>query len=51
MNIIHHMIPLKLGTKPFRKKLKQFNSILMPTIEKEVSKILYAQIIIPLRYF
>jgi hypothetical protein len=35
-NIIHHIIPRKLGTKPFRKKLRQVNLILLPTIKKEV---------------
>jgi hypothetical protein len=50
-SIIHHRIPLKHGTKPFRKKIMQVNPLLLPTIEKEVRKLLDAQIIIPLRYF
>jgi hypothetical protein len=49
-NIIQHRIPLKPGTKPFRKKLRKVNPLLFPTIEKEVRKLLDAQIIIPLRY-
>jgi hypothetical protein len=49
-NIIEHKIPLKEYTKPFRKKLKQINPMLLPIMEKEVKKLLNAQIIIPLRY-
>jgi hypothetical protein len=39
-SIIQHRIPLKPGTKPFRKKLRQVNPILLPIIEKEVRKLL-----------
>jgi hypothetical protein len=49
-NIIEHKIPLKEESKPFRQKLRQINPMLLPIIEKEVKKILDAQIIIPLRY-
>jgi hypothetical protein len=48
--IIEHKIPLKEETKPFRKKLRQINPMLLPIMEKEVKKLLDAQIIIPLRY-
>jgi hypothetical protein len=48
--IIQHRIPLKPRTKPFRKKMRQVNPILLPIIEKEVKKLLDAKIIIPLRY-
>jgi hypothetical protein len=41
---------LKEESKPFRQKLRQINPMLLPIIEKEVKKILDAQIIIPLRY-
>jgi hypothetical protein len=41
---------LKPGIKPFRKKLRQINPILLPVIEREVKKILDANIIVPLRY-
>jgi hypothetical protein len=47
-SIIQHRIPLKPGTNPFRKKLKKFNPLLLPIIEKEVRKLLDAHIIIPL---
>jgi len=49
-SIIEHKIPLKPGVKPFRQKLRQFNPILLPVIEKEVKNLLDAKIIVPLRY-
>jgi ribonuclease HI len=49
-SIIEHIIPLKEDTKPFRKKLRQINPMLLPVMEKEVKKILDEKIIIPLRY-
>jgi hypothetical protein len=49
-NLIKHKIPLKEETKPFRQKLRQINPMLLPIMEKEVKKLLDAQIIIPLRY-
>jgi hypothetical protein len=48
--IIQHKIPLKAGSKPFRQKMRQFNSMLLPIIEKEVKKMLDANIILPYRY-
>jgi hypothetical protein len=47
-SIIEHKIPLKEEAKPFRQKLRQINPILLPIMEKEVKKILDAQIIVPL---
>jgi hypothetical protein len=35
-SIIKHKIPLKLGGKPFKQKLRQINPMLLPVIEKEV---------------
>jgi hypothetical protein len=35
-DIIQHKIPLKVGSKPFRKKIRQFNPLLMSIIEKEL---------------
>jgi hypothetical protein len=49
-NIIQHRIPLKPGTNPFKQKLRKFNPLLFPTIEKEVRKLLDARIIIPISY-
>jgi hypothetical protein len=42
---------LKHSIKPFRKKLRQINPILLPVIEREVKKLLNAKIIVPLRYY
>lgn len=48
--IIQHNIPLKLGVKTFKQKLKQTNPMLLHIIEKEVRKLLDAKLIVPLRY-
>ena len=48
--VIEHKIPLKEEAKPFGQKLRQINLMLFPIIEKEVRKLLDAQIIVPLRY-
>jgi hypothetical protein len=50
INVIEHKIPLKEEAKPFRQKLRQINPMLLPIAEKEVKKMLDAQIIVPLRY-
>jgi hypothetical protein len=49
-DIIEHKIPLKGEDNPFRKKLRQINPMLLPVMEREVKKLLDAQIIVPLRY-
>ena len=49
-SIIHHTIPIKLGEKPFRKKLKRINLKLVPIIEKEVKRLFDAKIIVTLRF-
>jgi hypothetical protein len=49
-SIIEHKIPLKEEAKPFRQKLGQINPMLLPIMEREVKKLLDAQIIVPLRY-
>jgi hypothetical protein len=49
-SVIEHKIPIKEEGKPFRKKLRQINPMLLPIMEKEVKKLLDAQIIVPLRY-
>jgi len=48
--VIEHKISLKGEAKPFRQKLRQINHILLPIMEREVKKLLQAQIIVPLRY-
>jgi hypothetical protein len=49
-SFIEHKILVKEETKPFRKKLRQINPMLLPIMEKEVNFFLDAKIIIPLRY-
>jgi hypothetical protein len=48
--VIEHNIPLKEKAKPFRQNLRKISSMLLPIMEKEVKKLLDAQIIVPLRY-
>jgi len=48
--VIQHKIPLNKDTKPFRQKIRSFNPLLLPTMEREIKKLLDAHIIIPLRY-
>jgi hypothetical protein len=47
---IEHKIPLKEEAKPFRQELRQINPMLFPIMEKDIKKLLDAQIIFPLRY-
>jgi hypothetical protein len=49
-SIIEHKIPLKGEAQPFRQKLRQINPMLLLVMEREVKKLLDAQIIVPLRY-
>jgi hypothetical protein len=50
IEIMQHKIPLKPGTKPFKQKSRQFNSLLFPIIEKDLKRLLDSKIIVPLRY-
>jgi ribonuclease HI len=50
ISVIEHKIPLKEEAKPFKQKLRQINPMLLPVMEREVKKLLDAQIIVPLRY-
>ena len=47
---MQHKIPLKGDAKPHKQKLRQINPLLLPSIEKEIKKLLKAKIIVPLRY-
>ena len=49
-SVIEHKIPLKEEAKPFRQKLRQINPMLLPVMEKEVKKMVDAQVIVPLWY-
>ena len=37
-SIIQHRIPIKPGERPFKKKLRRINPLLLPVIEKESQK-------------
>jgi hypothetical protein len=50
IDIIQHKIPLKVGSKPFRHNIRQFNPMLMSIIEKDMKRMLDARIFVPLRY-
>jgi hypothetical protein len=43
--IIQHVIPIKEGVKPFQQKLRKIHPTLEPLIQKELKKLLDAQII------
>jgi len=47
---MEHKIRLKEEANPFRHKLRQINLMFLPIMEKEVNKLLDAQITVPLRY-
>jgi hypothetical protein len=49
-SVIKHKIPLKEEVRPFKQKLRQINPTLLHVMEREVKKLLDAQIIVPLRY-
>ena len=49
-SLIQHKIPLKPEAKPYQQKLRRINPALLPTIEREIKKMLYAHSILPLRY-
>jgi hypothetical protein len=49
-DVIQHAIPLKEGTKPFKKKLRKMNLKVSPQVQKELQKMVEAGIIKPIRY-
>jgi len=49
-SVIQHTIPLKENQKPFKKKIRRVNPILLPLIEKEVKRMYEARIITPIRF-
>lgn len=49
-SIIHHTIPLKENQKPFKKKLRRINPVLLPLIEKEIKRMYEAGIISPIGF-
>ena len=50
ISIMQHKIPLREDEKPYKQKLRQINPLLLPSIEKEIKKLIKAKIIVPLRY-
>jgi hypothetical protein len=48
--VIQHVISLKDDQKPFKKKLRWINPLLLSLIEKEVNKLFEAKIIVSLRF-
>jgi hypothetical protein len=50
-SLIQHVIPIKEGIKPFRKKQRTINPTLEATIRKELEKLLKVGIIFPVKYF
>jgi hypothetical protein len=46
--VIQHVIPLKEDQKPFKKKLRWINPLLLSLIEKEVKKLFDTKIIVSL---
>lgn len=47
-NSIQHTIPIKEDKKPFKQKLRRVNHVMLPLIQREVRKIFYAKINVPL---
>lgn len=49
-SVIQHTIPLKENQKPFKKKLRRVNPVLLPLIEKEVKRMYETGIIALIRF-
>jgi hypothetical protein len=49
-DVIHHVIPLKKETKPFKQKLRQINLKLAPLVQQELQKMLEVGIIAQTRH-
>ena len=49
-SVIQHNTPNKENEKPFRKKLRRINPLLLPLIEKEMKNLFDAKIIVALRH-
>ena len=50
LGVIQHTIPVQKDAKPFKKKLRRMNPLLLPLIEKWVKKLFDAKIIASLRF-
>ena len=49
-SFIQHTIPIKENDKPFRRKLRRINPLLLPLIEKEIRNLFDAKIIVASRH-
>jgi len=49
-SVIQHTIPLKENQKPFKKKLRGVNPVLLALIEKEIKRMYEVGIIVPIRF-
>ena len=49
-HIIQHVIPIKVGVKPFQQPLRKMNNKLEPQIQNEVKKLLDVKIIFRVRH-
>ena len=49
-NVIQHTITVQRSVKPFKKKLRRMNPLLLPLVEKETRKLFEAKIIVFLRF-
>ena len=49
-SVIQHTIPIQRNVKPFKKKLRRMNPLLLPLIEKEIKKLFESKTIISLRF-
>ena len=50
LGVIQHTILIQKNAKPFKKKLRRMNPLLLPLIEKEVKKLFDDKIILSLRF-
>ena len=49
-DVIQHTIPIQRNVKPFKKKLRRMNPLLLPLIKKEIRKLFEAKISVSLRF-
>jgi len=48
--VIQHIIPVQRNDKPFKRKLRRMNPLVLPLVEKEIRKLFEAKIIVSLRF-
>jgi len=50
LGVIQHIIPVQRNVKPFKRKLRRMNPLVLPLIEKKIKKLFEAKIIVSLRF-